>query len=141
MNARVYGLMLSFYPADLRRDFGAEMTEVFLEDLEDSRRRGGWMGAARVWWRSVRELCRIASPEMASRREIAVPFVMYVMQAIYLAGLILLTRGNPHADIPRSAGDILILIFGTSLIPAIIARIALLIGDGAVPVPLTLGPE
>jgi len=140
MNARVYGLMLSFYPADLRRDFGAEMTEVFLEDLEDSRLRGGWMGAVRVWWRSVRELCRIASPEMASRREIAVPFVMFVLQAMYLSGIIFITQSNPHADIPRSVGDRLVLVFGMSLIPALIARVALLIGDGSVPVPLSLRP-
>jgi hypothetical protein len=140
MNARVYGLLLSFYPADLRNDFGAEMTEVFLEDLEDSRRRGGWMGTARVWWRSVREFCCIASPEVISRREIAVPLVMYVLQAIYLAAIIFLTQRNPHADIPRSAGGTLVLIFGASAIPALIARVALLIGDGSVPVPLSLRP-
>ncbi len=140
MNARVYGLMLSFYPADLRRDFGAEMTEVFLEDLEDSHRRGGRMGAVRVWWWSVRELCRIASPEVISRREIAVPLVMYVLQSIYLAGIIFLTQRDPHAGIPRSVGERLVLIFGMSLIPALIGRVALLIGDGSVPVPLSLRP-
>ena len=138
MNARVYGLMLSFYPADLRNDFGAEMTEVFLEDLADSRRRGGWLGAARVWWRSVRELCRIGSPEVISRREIAVPFVMYVVQVINLSVTVFLPQHNRFA-LPIRDG--FFMIFGISLIPALIARVALLIGDRSVPVPLTLGPE
>lgn len=138
MNARVYGMLLSFYPADLRRDFGAEMTEVFLEDLEHSRRHGGWLGAVRVWWRSVREFCRIASPEMFSRREIAVPFVMYVLQAIYLTGIICLARRDPHSVVPQTPGETLGLIFGISLISALIVRVTLRIGDGSVPVPLSL---
>jgi hypothetical protein len=49
MNARMYRLMLRLYPAELRHDFGAEMTQVFLDDIDDS-------GAARVWWRSLKEL-------------------------------------------------------------------------------------
>ena len=42
MNARVYGMLLRLYPAELRDDFGEEMTQVFLDDIDDS-------GAARVW--------------------------------------------------------------------------------------------
>lgn len=133
MNARVYGMLLSLCPADLRRDFGAEMTEVFLEDLEDSRRRGGWVGAVRAWWRSVVEMCRVASPEMVSRREIAVPLVMYVVQVLDLRLTVFLPR---HERLP--VGGELALIFGVSLIPALVARIALRVGDNAVPVPLSL---
>ena len=135
MNARVYELMLSFYPAELRAEFGAEMTEVFLEDLKDSRKRSGWAGASRVWWRSVRELCRIASPEIVSRREIAVPLLMYVLQVIDFSATVFLPR---HGRFP--IGNELLLIFGASLIPAFIARIALRVGDGSLPVPLSLRP-
>jgi hypothetical protein len=140
MNAQIYSLFLSFYPADFRRDFGAEMTEVFLEDLEESRQRGGWLGAAHVWWRSVRELCRIASPEVISRREVAVPGLMFVLQTLYIGAIVLLAHGDPHSTLPQSGGDTLVLIFGVSLIPALIGRIALRIGDNSVPVPLSLRP-
>ena len=135
MNAQIYSLFLSFYPADFRKDFGAEMTEVFLEDLGDSRQRGGWLGAARVWWRSVRELCSIASPEVISRREVAVPGLMYALQVIDLSVTVFLPQHNRSA-LPIRDG--LLMIFGISLVPALIARIALRIGDNSVPVPLNL---
>ena len=54
MNARIYCILLSLYPAELRTDFGAEMTQVFLEDLADSARTRGFFGAARVWRRSLK---------------------------------------------------------------------------------------
>jgi hypothetical protein len=133
MNARIYSLLLALCPADLRREFGVEMTDVFLEDLEDHRQHGGWMGAARVWWRSVRELRGVALPELASRREIVVPFVMGLLELI----LILLSLCDPY-NTPRSVGDLLLLIFGMSVIPAVIGSAVLRIGDRSVPVPLNL---
>jgi hypothetical protein len=133
MNAQIYRLLLGLCPADLRREFGAEMTQVFLEDLEDQRRRGGWMGAARVWWRSVRELRGIALPELASRREVVVPFVMGLLQLV----LILLSQCDPY-NTPRSIGDLLLLIFAMNLIPTVIGSAVLQIGNRSVPVPLNL---
>jgi hypothetical protein len=35
-SSRVYCGMLTLYPEDLRRDFGAEMAGVFAEDLADA---------------------------------------------------------------------------------------------------------
>ncbi|HWB87569.1 MAG TPA: hypothetical protein VG675_25730, partial [Bryobacteraceae bacterium] len=65
MNARIYGLLLHLYPAELREDFGPEMMQVFLDDMEDSRRRHGFSGAARVWWHSLKELGQVALPAAA----------------------------------------------------------------------------
>ena len=39
LNARAYGAVLLLYPAELRRDFGLEMRELFGEDLADAWRR------------------------------------------------------------------------------------------------------
>jgi hypothetical protein len=130
--------MVSFYPAELREKFGAEMIEVFLEDLEDSRRRGGWIGASRVWWRSVRELCRIGLPAGISRREIAVPLIVYLFEVFYVGSVILLTRKDPHNAFPKSLGEDLVLVVFSGLIPAVIARIAQLVGDASAPDPLRL---
>lgn len=38
MNTRIYSLLLTLCPPDLRQDFGDEMVQVFLEDLENHRR-------------------------------------------------------------------------------------------------------
>ncbi len=44
LSARAYGGILLLYPADLRRDFGPEMRELFGEDLDDA-----WQGSGAVW--------------------------------------------------------------------------------------------
>jgi hypothetical protein len=140
MNAQIYALLLTLCPADLKKEFGEEMTQVFLDDLADHQRRCGWMGAARVWWRSLREICGIALPEMASRHGIAVPFMVYVFQMFYISSIIVLARRDPHSAFPKSLGEDLALIFLSGVIPAFIARIAQLVGDASVPVPLRIGP-
>jgi hypothetical protein len=138
MNARMYSILLSLYPAELRTEFGAEMTQVFLEDLEDSARTRGFFGAARVWRRSLKELLRIALPAFATRREIAVPLIMYALQEVYLGG-ILLMAGN-H-DVPKSVGQKLFFVIVPGLIPAVVAFVALQVGDRSVPEPLNLGAK
>ncbi len=138
MSARIYSAILSLYPADLRHDFGEEMTQVFLEDLEDSRRVHGFRGAARVWWRTLKELCRIAIPFEASRRAIAVPIIVFILQEFYLGGIMLLVeRHNPHVLMPKSLGDMAAMAM-PGLIPAFTAFVALRVGNRSVPVPLEL---
>lgn len=138
MSARVYWMILSLYPAELRRDFGAEMAQVFLEDLENTYRRSGYRGAARVWWNSIKELCRIVLPVEASKREVAVPFLTYILQIVYLGGVMLLAHGDPGSELPKSFGQALLLAMVFSLAPAFIAFAALRIGNRSVPVPLNL---
>ena len=138
MNARMYSILLSLYPAELRTDFGAEMTQVFLEDLEDSARGHGFVGVARVWRRSLKELFRIALPARAAGREIAVPLIMYALQELYLGGILLLTGGRA---MPRSIGQKILLVTVSGLVPAVIAFVALWVGNRSVPEPLNLSSK
>lgn len=96
MNARIYSLLLRLYPAELRADFGPEMTQVFLDDMEDGRRRNGHAGAARVWWRSLKELCQIA---LLTPR-VMVPLFIYLSQTLYFYGVMRPHRGLPVLLIP-----------------------------------------
>ena len=57
-----YRSSLWFYPAELRRSYGADMTEAFAEILaEESAARGTW-GVASASCRALREIFTIAVP-------------------------------------------------------------------------------
>lgn len=142
MNARIYSILLSLYPAELRTEFGAEMVQVFLEDLDDSARTRGFFGAARVWRRSLKELLAIALPAFASQREIAVALIMYVLQEFYLGGIMILARNHPGGTpFPGSPGQVITMTMLCGLIPAFIAFVALHIGNRSVPEPLNLSTK
>jgi hypothetical protein len=139
MSARVYSVFLSLYPVELKEKFGPEMTRVFLEDLEDSSRTRGFSGAAAVWYRSLKEVFRVALPARAAQREVAVALVMYVLQQIYMGAIVLLApRGpsDPITSIP--CGPLIALTLVFPLFPALIAFLALRVGNRAVPEPLCL---
>lgn len=140
MNERIYSVLLSLYPAELRTDFGAEMTQVFLEDLEDSARTRGFFGAARVWRRSLTELLRIALPARAAGREVAVPLIIYVLQEIYLGGMLFMTNQMTSAR-PKFIWQGIALMMLCGLIPALTAFVALRIGNRSVPEPLNLSTK
>lgn len=143
LSTRIYSGILSLYPSELRRDFGAEMARVFAEDLEDSYRNRGFAGIARVWWRSIKEVWRIALPEQAWKREIAVPFIVFVLNELYLDAVLLVARGENHEFAGLvSAGHVIGTIAGSmlfSLVPALTVFVALRVGNGSVPDPLVLG--
>jgi len=135
MRTRIYSLFLALYPAWLRNTYGAEMIQVFGEDLEDSYRTRGLPGAAAVWYRSLKELIRIALPARAAKREIAVALITYGFTESYFLGIVVL-EGGKH--IPRAAelDGASVLVFG--VFPAVIAYVALRIGNRSMPVPLDL---
>ena len=138
VSTRIYSGFLALYPAELRRDFGAEMTQVFVEDLEDSYRSRGLAGAARVWRRSVKELWRVALPEHVAKREIAVPIVVYSLHNVYMCAILLMC---PEVHGGRGVLPVAQAIAGSlafSPIPALIAFVALRVGNHSVPVPLVL---
>jgi len=117
VNARIYSLLLRLYPAELREDFGPEMTQVFLDDVEDGRRRHGHIGIAHVWWRSLKELCQIA----LSTPRVMVPLFIYLSQTLYFYGVV-----RPHRVLP------------VLLIPVLTTFIALEARDYEVPDPSPL---
>ena len=49
LSKRIYSLLLCLYPSELRRQFGAEMIEVFSEQIRDAFQKEGWQGGAGVW--------------------------------------------------------------------------------------------
>lgn len=131
MNARMYCLLLHLYPAELRHDFGAEMTQIFLDDIDDS-------GAARVWWRSLKEVFRIALPAAFSRRYVQVPATLYLLQVLYFCALLTLAPRDPGYPLPHSVAGFIPLLTLPGLVSAAIALVALYVGDRAVPEPLNL---
>ena len=56
---RCFALLLLLFPGDFRRRFGADMRELFRDQLADARRRGGRAGAARL-------VLRVLPPLLAS---------------------------------------------------------------------------
>jgi hypothetical protein len=123
VNARIYSLLLRLYPAELREDFAGEMMQVFIDDLENARRRRGFAGVARVWWRSLKELCQIALPAAAKTPKVMVPLSIYLFQALWLLGVL-------RSD-PTLSGRVLY----AAMIPALTTFIALKVNDSEVPDP------
>jgi hypothetical protein len=70
---RLFEFLISLYPEDLRRDYGAEMAFVFGEDLETAWRETGLCGVMGVWRRALVEFVQLALPECASRPSVRVP--------------------------------------------------------------------
>lgn len=99
-SGRIYGRLLLLYPADLRRDFGAEMAFVFGEDLAAARREAGAAGVLRVWRNALREVLRIALPPLLARPIVAVPAVSFAVNFLWSSFEVLLAsfgRPAPHA--------------------------------------------
>ena len=63
LSTRVYAAILFLYPAELRRDFGGEILEVFREDLSHASSYRALAGMLSVWACALREFVRIALPE------------------------------------------------------------------------------
>ncbi len=52
---KVYQRSLVLYPSELRRNFGAEMVEVFDAQVSEAYCRSGFSGLLRVWFRAMRD--------------------------------------------------------------------------------------
>ena len=131
MNARIYCLLLRLYPAELRHDFGAEMTQVFLDDIDDS-------GAARVWWRSLKELFRIALPANLSHRYVLVPAILYLLMVMDFGSMMMWAPRDARSPLPHSVAEIVLLMTFPGLFSAAIAFVALYVGDRSVPESLSI---
>jgi hypothetical protein len=62
VSRKVYAKSLVLYPTELRREFGAEMIEVFEEQVSEAYSRSGFAGLLRVWFSATREFATIALP-------------------------------------------------------------------------------
>jgi hypothetical protein len=88
-NLRAYRRLLTLYPEDLRRDFGAEMLEAFEDDLSVAQSIGG---AIRVWRIALQETIRIGFPAWLQNPAVAVPAVSTAMYIVTQSSLILIVR-------------------------------------------------
>ena len=82
----LYLRILPCYPPALRAEFGAEMAEVFVEDIAAAWQRASWRGAARAWSGVSRDLAGIALPYLVVR---ATPVLLAVLSSIVLYGSLL----------------------------------------------------
>jgi len=62
VNRRLYRVSLALYPAELRREFGEEMTDVFTQQLSDAWHGDHLWGALWVWQEALQELVCVALP-------------------------------------------------------------------------------
>jgi hypothetical protein len=65
---KVYARSIVLYPSDFRRDFGAEMVEVFDEQVSEAYSRSGFAGLFGVWFGAMREFVTIALPGRFAER-------------------------------------------------------------------------
>jgi hypothetical protein len=73
LSLRLFEFLISLYPEDLQRDYGAEMALVFSDDLEAAWRETGLCGAVGVWRRALVEFVQLALPDCTSRPGVRVP--------------------------------------------------------------------
>jgi hypothetical protein len=135
-SVRVYAVMLFLYPAELRRDFGAEILDVFREDLNNSSFYGGVPGIASVWGCALREFFRIALPAYAENRRVAVPSILFALNETILTipQKLIFTH-------QLSLQFILATALWPSLIAALTALVVVILGQQCPLFPLRLGPD
>ncbi len=68
-SARLFRLLLVVYPARFRAEYGAEMTEFFLNRLDRARTSRGRAAVARLWARTAFDIARTAAAEHRSASE------------------------------------------------------------------------
>jgi hypothetical protein len=130
LSTRLYAALLPLYPLDLRRDFGAEMTSVFAEDLTDAWQNKGAPGLIRVLSSAALEFVRIAVPGLMQIPAIAVPLLSFLFGAAIISSELLLT---PNRD-DFALGAAL----GAALINALTSFASVRIGESGVPHSLEL---
>jgi hypothetical protein len=72
VSRKVYATSLVLYPNELRREFGAEMVEVFDEQVSEAYSRRGFPGLLQVWFSATREFVTIALPGRLAERMVPI---------------------------------------------------------------------
>ncbi len=100
--SRAYSALLIFYPDDLRRRFGAEMTTVFEQQLWDAWEDSRLAGVMRVWLYVARELIFVALPGLMATPIVVVPTLSLLSNSLLF--LALLRALSPLAELCRQYG-------------------------------------
>jgi hypothetical protein len=69
---RIYGRLLRLYPDEFRGRYGAEMTQLFADQLRDATASGQPLAAVTLWARSVADLL-VTVPGQHLEKEVPVP--------------------------------------------------------------------
>ncbi len=86
---KIYARSLALYPSELRRDFGAEMVEVFDEQVSEAYSRSGFPGFLCVWFSAMREFVAIALPSRLAQRVVPIVAVTAAMALmLWFAGYV-----------------------------------------------------
>jgi hypothetical protein len=89
VSRKVYATSLVLYPNELRREFGAEMVEVFDEQVSEAYSRSGFPGLLRVWFSATREFVTIALPGRLADRMVPILAVTAALALlVWFAGYI-----------------------------------------------------
>jgi hypothetical protein len=72
LSHKIYASCLVLYPCELRRDFGAEMVEVFDEQVSEAYSQRGFPGFLWVWFSAMQEFVTIALPSRLAERVVPI---------------------------------------------------------------------
>ena len=86
---KVYARCLVLYPNELRGEFGAEMVEVFDEQVSEAYSRSSFLGLLRVWVSATWEFVTIALPGRLAERMVPIVAVTAALTLlVWFAGYI-----------------------------------------------------
>jgi hypothetical protein len=81
-SCRVYDVLLSFYPSEIRRRFGTEMSDTFAQQLSDAWEEDRLMGVLGSWSLVLPELVSIALPRQAAQPVIILPIASFLSASV-----------------------------------------------------------
>ena len=121
-SAWIYGRLLLLYPEELRREFGAEMTWAFADDLESAWGDARIAGVMQVWWYALRELLTVALPGQRSNPFVVVPALSFILAAFSQAAWLWIALHQvAHVDSALVADSIRLGVLLPSSLNALIA--------------------
>jgi len=88
---KAYRGLLTLYPEDLRREFGAEILEAFEDDLSAECAAHSIGGAIRVWRIALHETIRIGPPAWRRNPALAVSAISTAFAMVTQSPLLILT--------------------------------------------------
>jgi hypothetical protein len=88
LSSHIYSGIVVLYPADLRRDFGDEMTEVFAQDLAEMWRTRGLGGVLGVWRRALWEVTSIVVPAQIVTSTVIATMISFFWAVIVTSAVI-----------------------------------------------------
>lgn len=113
LSQRLFALLLAAYPAEFRREYGREMTQVFRDCYRAEVRRKGLPGAIKIWVYTLFDLALSAPREhlhdsqgglkgiMKALRTLVLAVIVYIA-AVMIVGR-LLVAGKAYLPLPLGA--------------------------------------